>query len=188
MRSLQPAPRGERLAALHNPWSNTAVAADRWAFLNLCESREVVDLVTAVTGPDVILWDSQLYLCASEFIAFVQAGREGRYWPVDPQAGALVMISFGIPLLAMSAALSDLRSGLLAQPNPSEPLYVIRYFPASSRFLRDPRHPTNWVAMEEQVLLNYTTRALWLVSGEDRASNDFVTGFSGRAPSWKPQP
>jgi hypothetical protein len=38
--------------------------------------------------------------------------------------------------------------------------------------------------MEEQVLINFCTRPLWLVRGEDRAGNDFVTGFAPAAPRW----
>ena len=38
--------------------------------------------------------------------------------------------------------------------------------------------------MEEQPLINYATRPLWLVRGEDRAGNDFVTGFAPPVPRW----
>jgi hypothetical protein len=38
--------------------------------------------------------------------------------------------------------------------------------------------------MEEQPLVNYTSRPLWLVRGEDAAANDFVTGFSPSVPRW----
>jgi hypothetical protein len=66
----------------------------------------------------------------------------------------------------------------------AEPLYVIRYMAATSRFDRNPRSPENLTAMEEQPLVNYATRPLWLVRGEDRAGNDFVTGFAPPVPRW----
>ena len=187
LRTLSPAPRPERLAALHNPWSNTAVAADRWAFLDLCESVEIVRAVAGLIGPDVVLWDSQLYLAANDYAAFVAAGREGRYWPVHPRDGAVAMLSFGEPVLALHMRIAEIGTNFSLPPKPDAPLYAIRYFPAASKFTRDPRFPANWIAMEEQVLVNYTTRALWLVSGADRAGNDFVTGFSQQSPSWATQ-
>jgi hypothetical protein len=87
----------------------------------------------------------------------------------------------------MHVHLLDIRDTFVPPPNANDPLLVVRYFPSSSNFVRDPRYPANWLAMEEQVLLNYTTRALWLVAGQDRAGNDFVTGFSEQIPSWAPQ-
>src|SRR5690348_1364374 len=60
LRGLSPAPPPERLASLHNPWSNTAVQANRWAFLDLCQSPAILDGVKDLIGPDVVLWDSQL--------------------------------------------------------------------------------------------------------------------------------
>ncbi|HKS84250.1 MAG TPA: resolvase [Pseudolabrys sp.] len=185
--ALRPSPQLERLAGLHNPWSNTAVPANRWAFLDLCEVKAIVAPAAGLIGSDVILWDSQLYLSASDYNSFVASGREGRYWPVHPLAGVVALISFGARLSGMHARLADIRETFVLPPNWEAPLLAIRYFPGSSRFVRDPRYPANWVAMEEQVLLNYTTRALWLVAGQDRAGNDFVTGFSEQSPSWTPR-
>lgn len=184
LRDLRPLPRPERLAGLHNPWSNTAVQADRWAFLDLCQSTEIVGRVTDLIGPDVVLWDSQLYLRATDYEAFAAAGREGRYWPIYPRAGVVSILSFGSTLRVMHRAISDFGAEHLLFPDPTEPLYVMRYFAATSKFVRDPRFPANWIAMEEQVLINYATRALWLVSGKDGAGNDFVTGFSEQTPTW----
>src|SRR5579884_3273583 len=183
LRGLRPIPRPERLAGLHNPWTNTAVHADYWAFLDLCHASEVVEGVKRLIGPDVILWDSQLYLEAAEYETFIAAGREGRYWPIHPRKGAVALLGFGDPLSIAHRTISECGAPL-CPVNLNEPLYVMRYFAGTSKFVRDPRFPANWIAMEEQVLLNYTTRALWVVAGEDRAGNDFVTGFNEPAPSW----
>ena len=161
--------------------------ANRWAFLDLCESEAIVAPTAGLIGSDVILWDSQLYLSASDYNSFVAAGREGRYWPACPLAGAVVLISFGERISGMHLSLAGIRDIFVPPSNAQDPLFVIRYFSASSKFVRDPRYPANWVAMEEQVLLNYTTHALWLVAGQDRAGNDFVSGFSEQSPSWTPQ-
>lgn len=182
--ALRPAPRSERLAALHNPWSNTAVVANRWAFLDLCESDEIVRAVAGLIGPDVVLWDSQLYLSARHYAGFVAAAREGRYWPIHPREGAVSLLAFGESVSIAHVRLSELSARFTPPPEPEAPLYAIRYFPGASKYVRNPRFPANWLAMEEQVLVNYTTRALWLVSGVDRAGNDFITGFSEQSPSW----
>ncbi|MCY4210517.1 MAG: hypothetical protein OXE97_05650 [Gammaproteobacteria bacterium] len=65
---------------------------------------------------------------------------------------------------------------------PSE--YVIRYFPATSRYLRDPTATTHRQLTERYPLLNYAKMPLWLVQGEDQADNDFVTGFQPKAGRW----
>ena len=84
----------------------------------------------------------------------------------------------------VSIELSALAVDRLPRLDPSAALYVIRYMPSGSRFIRDGCSPPNWIAMEEQPLVNYATRPLWLVRGEDRAGNDFVTGFSPPVPRW----
>jgi hypothetical protein len=185
LRAFSPAPWPERLAALHNPWSNTAVQADRWAFLDLCQSLAILDGLKALIGPDLVLWDSQLYLSSADYEAFANTGREGRYWPVYPLVGAVAIVSFAETYSVIHRKVPSSAVEPLALPDADQPVYVIRYFAGASKFTRDPRYPANWIAMEEQVLLNYTSRALWLVAGEDRAGNDFVSGFSEQIPSWK---
>src|SRR5437763_784314 len=54
--------------------------------------------------------------------------------------------------------------------------------------LRDPRAPRHRALMEDDPLLNYVHRPLWQVRGEDRAGNDFVTGFSPPVPRWAGSP
>ena len=56
--------------------------------------------------------------------------------------------------------------------------------PATSHYNRDPSFPPNRRAAEMRPLVNYTTRPIWLVRGEDRGDNDFATGFSPPAARW----
>jgi hypothetical protein len=182
--SRSPRPRPERLSGIHNPWGQAATLTNAWAFLDLCECAPVLDPVAALIGPDLILWDSELHLCAAEYATFVSGGREGRYWPVAPLAGAVALVSLARPAVLHVADVRALSAADLTRLDGGAPLYVIRYMPATSRFARDPQWPANWIAMEEQPLVNYTTRPLWLVRGEDRAGNDFVTGFASNAPRW----
>lgn len=178
--------RQEHLAGIHNPWGYNAAGADPWTFLDICEHSHVVSLVQDKIGPDLILWDSELYLSPRRYEEFLAAGKEGRYWPFDPQLGAVVVIALdqsGSARCFLQRELSDaVRSGVC------DPLYVIRYMSARTQFQRDARYPSNWTAMEEQVLINLPSRPLWLVHGVDHASNDFVTGFSTPAPLWSGVP
>lgn len=177
--------RQERLSGIHNPWGHCIGLTDPWAFLDLCESDLVLDAARGVLGPDIILWDSELFAQASRYRAFVRQGREGRYWPVSPLAGVLVLVRPGRDEpTAAAIPLEEMRPEALAAFDDAEPLYVIRLMPATSRFERDPAHPAHRACMEEQVLVNYSNRPLWLLSGADRAGNDLVSGFAPAVPVW----
>lgn len=177
--------RQERLSGLHNPWGHGIDLTDPWTFLDICESKAVVDAASPLIGSDIILWDSELFPDAALYLDFVDAGREGRYWPVEPLAGAVVLLPVGRADPKPSATqLTEIGAEKLAGLDPLEPLYVIRLMPATSRFVRDPLHPAHRACMEEQVLINYAHRPLWLLSGIDRANNDLVTGFAPAVPVW----
>ena len=177
--------RQERLSGIHNPWGHAIALTDPWVFLELCESDLVLEAARQVLGPDLLLWDSELYAEAARYGAFLGEGREGRYWPIAPLAGAVVLMAVGrdVPLVRV-IGLGEIGPDALAGLDAAEPLYVIRLLPATSRFVRDPDHPANRACMEEQVLVNYSNRPLWLLSGSDRAENDLVSGFSSAVPVW----
>lgn len=177
--------RQERLSGLHNPWGHAVDLTDPWIFLDLCESRAVVDVANGLIGPDVILWDSELFAEADAYAGFLREGREGRYWPATRLAGAVLVLPVGRGEPPVRGArLDEIGPDLLEGINPSEPLYVVRLMPATSHFDRDPQHPAHRACMEEQVLINYANRPLWLLSGTDRANNDLVTGFAPAVPVW----
>lgn len=62
--------------------------------------------------------------------------------------------------------------------------YVIRFFPATSYYLRDPSLAPHRLLTLQYPLINYAKMPLWLVHGEDKADNDFVTGFQRKAGRW----
>ena len=178
-------PRRERLSGLHNPWGHGDALVDPWLLLDLCEDPAILDAVEALIGPDIVLWDTELFLEAATYQRFVEEGREGRYWPAMPLLGAVALVPAGEPARDVTCVdLAQIGQKSLPPLDSHAPLYVVRYMPATSHFVRDGRALANWVAMEEQPLINYTTRPLWLVRGEDRAGNDFVTGFSPPVPRW----
>ena len=178
-------PRPERLSGMHNPWGQAATLTSAWRFLDLCEDAAVVDAVASLIGPDIVLWDSQLYLQAAGWLRFVADDHEGRYWPAMPLAGAVVLAA---PLRSAQGAIAidiaALAGANLLRIEADEPLYVVRYMPATSRFDRNPKSPAHRACMQEQPLINYANRPLWLVRGADRAGNDFVTGFTPPVPRW----
>lgn len=177
--------RQERLSGIHNPWGHVIGLTDPWSFLDLCESDVVVDAARSIIGPDVILWDSELFAEASRYGDFVGQGREGRYWPVTPVAGVVVLVAVGRERPEVKAVgLEEIGPDALDGFDATEPLYVVRLMPATSRFERDAEHPANRACMEEQVLVNYSNRPLWLLSGADRANNDLVSGFAPAVPVW----
>jgi hypothetical protein len=187
---VRPRPRSERLSGVHNPWGHAATLVNAWAFLDVCEDPALVEAVARVIGPDVVLWDSELHLEAASYLRFVGDGREGRYWPATPLAGAVALVVPG-SASATTIDVAAIAGADLTAIDPTSPLYVVRYMSAASRFDRDPRASANRIAMEEQPLINFATRPLWLVSGEDRAGNDFTTGFAPAVPRWaamQPEP
>ncbi len=177
--------RQERLSGIHNPWGHAIGLTDPWVFLGLCESQGVVGGARDILGPDIILWDSELFAEVRSYADFLREGREGRYWPVTPLAGAIVLLPVGqADPLPRAVGLNEIGTNVLEMLDPSEPIYVIRLMPGTSHFDRDPQHSAHRACMEEQVLINYANRPLWLLSGVDRARNDLVTGFAAVAPTW----
>jgi len=199
---------------LHNPWSRAATRVDSWRFLDLCQSAELLALVRALLGPDLILFDSQL-LPAGTGTGKPGTGLcdESIHYPVRPLAGLSVRIAFREPpgearrfMLEAGndgdrgeadgerpATLPVRRGSIICHRadvrymhgSAAQPFeYVIRYFPATSAYVRDAGDPVQQVLMEHYPLVNYARMPLWLVSGKDHASNDFATGFNVKTGRW----
>lgn len=169
---------------LHNPWSRSATRMDSWGFLDICESAELVSLVAERLGPDLVLFDSLILPNAALPPESVNtcAGRD--FFPVQPMAGITVRIPFiaGCPLLLRSAA-EESAAAAMAPATPGFE-FLVRYFPAGSRYIRDPGHDSQRRLREAFPWINYATMPLWLVGGRDRAGNDFATGFRPRPGHW----
>lgn len=168
-------------SGLHNPWRYGARQNEAWPLLELCEDANTVAALRAVLGPDIVLWDSELYPAARAYRDFAADGNEGRYWPATPLAGAVALFAMTDDALVAVANISDCADAAAAI-EPGAALFVARYMPATSFFDRDPRSPVNRRCMEERLLFNYTNRPLWLVAGQDRAGSDFVRGFAPPVP------
>lgn len=175
-------PRQALLSGAHNPFGRAAALFDPWKFLDVCESALLLDAVEALLGPDLVLWDSELYLEAGAWNA--ERRHEGRYWPAEPLAG----LTADVALASGECVLADVSGAGQAPAAMPGAHYVIRYMPATSRYNRDPRYAANRIAMEERPLVNYLNRPIWLVRGVDHAGSDFATGFALAAPAWADNP
>ena len=171
-------PDQDMLSGIHNPFGHHACAAQAWAFLDIAESPHLLDRVEDVIGPDIILWDAELYPDQASLMP-----DEGQCWPVEPLAGTIAVVGLerGDFRLIDVTRLADARSGAA---NRRGAALAVRYMPASSHFNRDQAFPANRRATEVRPLVNYTKRPLWLLRGQDRANNDFVTGFMVPAARW----
>lgn len=193
---------------LHNPWSRSAFNVNSWKFLDLCQSAELMQIITPFMGENIILFDSQFSPCLYD------AGQSQPLWrndrlrcPTHPLQGLVVRIPFAVHthenvefiyqagqsgeqfieiktghIICHNINLSYRIQGIENLTRPVE--YVIRYFPATSRYLRDPSTKPHRDLMEHYPLMNYAQIPLWLVQGEDKANNDFVTGFQPKAGRW----
>jgi hypothetical protein len=197
---------------LHNPWSRAGAVYDSWGFLELCQDPALLDPVTELIGPDIVLFDSgwlpdpSLTPGAGTDTADPELSSDAPRFPVEPLRGATVLVAFArethaglsvdlgsiqLPfesgvVCALEARVAYRVCGLDEAELPS--VYVARYFPGTARYLRDPALAVHRDLTERYPLLNYARLPLWLVRGEDRAQNDFVTGFSVRAAYWSTVP
>lgn len=212
LRRNHAAVRPELLSGIHNPWGSGARLTDPWRFLDAGEGETIVAAVAALLGPDLVLWDSELVLRPRD--RGEEGGWRGPNpaWPVEPPVGLTVRIPLDGPVALRylpgshrepSAAQPEDIEGIAEVLPPGRPAfadlrlawrhvpeapfaaeYVLRYMPATSRYNRDPRAPANRVGALKAPLINYARRPIWLVRGQDRAGNDFVTGFAPATPVW----
>ena len=195
---------------LHNPWSPAATVFDSWGFLDLCQSPMLIAEVAELLGSDLILYDTQWL--PDPWDAHTELEADAHRCPVEPLEGLTVIIEFAadtngttrIQYLQGSHKSNDIAQAReerlsrgnvllldarlrhrLQHPSLHSPMSLaIRYFPATSRYVRAADAVVHRVLTQRYPLLNYARLPLWLVHGEDRANNDFVTGFGTRAGFW----
>lgn len=173
----------EELSGLHNPFGRAAQSVDSWTLLDIAETGEIAESAAALLGPDVILWDSELYPTGAMLTKAWPDERD--CWPVDPLAGLIAVI----PLSNENASAAFVDVARLAPESGAriplgEPVYALRYMPATSHFNRDPYFAANRRAAERRPLVNHANRPIWLICGQDRGGNDLVTGFAPTTLSW----
>jgi len=207
-------PRPWHYGELHNPWGRAAAAYDSWGLLDLCQSSALLETIAALIGTDIILFDSQwLPDCLEPREAESTLESDAHRFPLDPRHGLTALVCFadqqtypvGVDYKPLHPRSDDAQDWVSVEFQRGEVLYVdcqvpyrvrstpgnrhpvvyaIRYFSAHSRYERDPTSAVHRVLMERYPLINYAQMPLWLVHGQDRAGNDFVTGFNVRAGFW----
>ena len=164
-------PRPWHYAELHNPWSRAAAAYDSWGFLDICQSSTLLEAIATLIGTDIILFDSQWLPDRGQLAdAEPSLESDTHRFPVDPPHGVTALIGFADihprtvrvdyqPCDQHTAdphlhASLELKCGnvlfvdcgipyrVRVEPESSLPtVYAVRYFPASSRYNRDPAAP-----------------------------------------------
>lgn len=195
-------PRAWYWRELHNPWSRAAAIYDAWGILDCCRGLAALEPVRSKIGDDIILFDS--FWLPDPWETTDTASRTDHImFPVEPCAGLTVLCALATD--ARSGPAMVFRSGdrrielvpgklLMVEPaccyridgsgSRSPSVFGARYFPATCRYLRDATHAAHRALMEHLPPFNFAQMPLWLVAGEDRADNDFVTGFRPQAPFW----
>lgn len=185
---------------LHNPWSRASVNVDSWGLLDLCQSPAMIECLSDLMGEDIVLFDSQI----TPNPPFPGSARDEwrddeHFFPLDRSGGVVVRLPCGsndtrtfatraaAPAQYSIGQIVIHRAGLVYRLGifgPHEFEFVVRYFPATHRYIRDPAHPKQVLLTERYPWINYAKMPLWLVSGEDRADNDYVTGFHTKTGRW----
>jgi len=184
----------------HNPFSRAAACVDGWAVLDLCQSRELVDAVATVLGDDIVLFDSQLmpnpaldrdeiigWRCDADFFPLDGPGGVTARVVVDAEPGAVLELRKAVP------ARIEMRRGrlLLLAPDVEYRVrggavseFVVRYYDANRHYDRSPAHPCHVRLTEREPWVCHARMPHWLVRGQDRGNNDFVSGFMVRPGRW----
>ena len=221
--AANPGVRPEHLVSIHVKGRNAEGVVGDSAFLDLAADPDILDLVEAVIGQDIVLWGCHLFCKPAGDGLEVPWHQDGHYWPIRPLATCTVWVALEssdqengclrvIPGSHRPAALKEhLREegGALTQrlgPDAFEEaeavdvelepgqmslhdVYMIhgsnrntsarrraglaiRYMPASSLFDREKFRRSD----SSGFTVDFSTRPLWLMRGQDRAGNDFAVG------------
>jgi len=224
-----PGVRPEKLVSAHIEGQNEEGVRGSRDFFDLATHPDIVNLVSQVLGPDVILWGCHVF-CKPAGEGFETPWhQDGHYWPIRPLANCTVWVALEpstrengclrvIPgshiAKILYPHLHEDRSDLTLNQRMAdgsfdenqaadielEPgqmslhdIYMIhgaaanrsvirrtgvalRYMPGTSLFDRS-LHPSDG---QTGVAVNFATRPLWLLRGQDRTGlNDFSVGHRG---------
>ena len=221
--AANPGVRPEHLVSIHVKGKNAEGVVGNSAFLDLAADPDILDLVQACIGPDIILWGCHLFCKPAGDGLEVPWHQDGHYWPIRPLATCTVWVALEasdrdngclkvIPGSHNPAVLKDhLREegGALTQRlgedafNEADSVDVelepgqmslhdvymihgsnrntsarrraglaIRYMPATSLFDREIFKRSD----SSGFTVDFSTRPLWLMRGEDQMGNDFQAG------------
>jgi chlorinating enzyme len=85
--------RPEQLVSVHISGKNAEGVTGHDAFMQIAQDSEIVDMVSQVIGPDVILWGCQSFCKPAGDGMEVPWHQDGHYWPIRPLATCTVWIA-----------------------------------------------------------------------------------------------
>ncbi len=91
--AANPHTRPEQLVSAHIKAPSTEGVSGDEAFLDLARDEEIVDLVSQLIGPDVILWGCQVFCKPGGDGMEVPWHQDGHYWPIRPLATCTAWIA-----------------------------------------------------------------------------------------------
>lgn len=90
--AANPGVRPEKLISIHVEKGAEGIDGSR-AFLDLARDTDVLDLVEALIGPDLILWGCHMFCKTAGDGLEVPWHQDGHYWPIRPLATCTVWIA-----------------------------------------------------------------------------------------------
>ncbi len=91
--AANPGRRPEQLVSIHIDGANDEGVRGRAAFRELAMDEDIVDLVAALIGEDVILWGCQAFCKPAGDGMAVPWHQDGHYWPIRPIATCTAWIA-----------------------------------------------------------------------------------------------
>lgn len=85
--------RPEKLVNAHIDYDNAEGVIGDGVFLELAHDNDLLDLVAAVIGPDIILWGMQVFCKPATDGMEVPWHQDGQYWPIRPLANCTVWLA-----------------------------------------------------------------------------------------------
>ncbi|MEO1491047.1 MAG: phytanoyl-CoA dioxygenase family protein [Pseudomonadota bacterium] len=91
--AANPGVRPEHLVSIHVQGKNAEGIVGSNAFLEIAQDPDILDLVEAAIGPDIILWGCHLFCKPAGDGLEVPWHQDGHYWPIRPLATCTVWIA-----------------------------------------------------------------------------------------------
>jgi Phytanoyl-CoA dioxygenase (PhyH) len=88
-----PGVRPEKLVSAHVEGDNGEGVKGSAEFLKLAQDRDIVDLVEAVIGPDIVLWGCHVFCKPGGDGYETPWHQDGHYWPIRPLATCTVWVA-----------------------------------------------------------------------------------------------
>ena len=88
-----PGVRPEKLVSAHVDGDNGEGVKGSAEFLKLAQDRDIIDLVEAVIGPDIVLWGCHVFCKPGGDGYETPWHQDGHYWPIRPLATCTVWVA-----------------------------------------------------------------------------------------------